>query len=200
MQKDNDTLIFLEKNLGVRQITCSKYQPVINGTSGSHDIWYVKSGTAGLCVITPNGDHRILTYYETGDFFDAALLHQLDFLETAYLLALTKCSFFVYHEKNLSSARMNAELMRVRRKIAVSYEQKVSLHLAILMQTSLRSKLLSYFSHRQDEAGTVSFLLPFSYSRLAEYLAVDRSSMMRELSAMKKNGLIETDGKRITLL
>ena len=199
MQKGADIRIFLEKNLSVRQMTCSKYEAVIRHTSVSHDIWYVKEGTAGLCVITPNGEHRILACYEAGDFFDAGLLHQLAFLETAYLLALTKCSFLVYHEKPLS-ARMNTELFRIRREIAVSYEQKISLHLAILMQTSLRAKLLSYFSFLREHLAAPTFTLPFSYSRLAEYLAVDRSSMMRELSAMKKDGVLRTKGRQITLL
>ena len=37
------------------------------------------------------------------------------------------------------------------------------------------------------------------FKELADYLAVDRSAMSRELSYLKDEGLIETIGKRIVL-
>ena len=54
------------------------------------------------------------------------------------------------------------------------------------------------------EAGTVDsgavklFRLPFSLSVLADYIATDRSAMMRELKKMREEGLVSTDGREIT--
>ena len=43
------------------------------------------------------------------------------------------------------------------------------------------------------------FILPFTYTELADYLSVDRSAMQRELKNLKDEGFISTNGKRITL-
>lgn len=45
-----------------------------------------------------------------------------------------------------------------------------------------------------------TFTLPFSITELANYLAVDRSSMSRELSYLKAEKFIEQDRNKITLL
>ena len=48
--------------------------------------------------------------------------------------------------------------------------------------------------------GSDTFELPFSMSALADYICVDRSAMVREISKMKKDGLIDSDRRKITLL
>ena len=42
--------------------------------------------------------------------------------------------------------------------------------------------------------------LPFSLSVLADYIATDRSAMMRELRHLKEQGIVCTDGRQIRLL
>ncbi len=44
------------------------------------------------------------------------------------------------------------------------------------------------------------FTLPMTLGQLAEYLMVDRSSMMRELRAMKDDGLIESKNRQFRIL
>ncbi len=204
MEKEEDIDSFLQKNFSSRQVETSKYQSILKPSYRKNDILHVKSGTLGLCMITPDGERRILAYYEKKEFFDTNLLAQLDFLETVYLLALTKCSFTIYHADTRTvtfsgSGSTSDQLFCLRQDMANSYQEKTSFHLNVLMQTSLRTKLLCYFTHRSRRFGTASFPLPFSYARLADYLAADRSSMMRELTNMKKDGLIRTEENRIFL-
>jgi CRP-like cAMP-binding protein len=45
-----------------------------------------------------------------------------------------------------------------------------------------------------------TFMLPFTYTDLADYLSIDRSAMMRELKNLKDDGFIKTNGKKITLI
>ncbi|MBR1817514.1 MAG: winged helix-turn-helix domain-containing protein, partial [Bacilli bacterium] len=45
-----------------------------------------------------------------------------------------------------------------------------------------------------------SFNLIMTYTSLADYLAVDRSAMMRELKNLKEDKLIKDVNKKITLL
>ena len=69
----------------------------------------------------------------------------------------------------------------------------------ILSKRSIRDKLLSYFELLASSNPKRSFLLPFTYTDLADYLSVDRSAMMRELKNLKEEGFIQTNGKKITI-
>ena len=50
-----------------------------------------------------------------------------------------------------------------------------------------------------EKAGSNTFQLPFSLSMLADYIATDRSAMMRELKRLKEEGVLRSEGRRITL-
>ena len=70
----------------------------------------------------------------------------------------------------------------------------------VLSRRTIRDKLLCYFSLQASHQNNTAFDLPFSISALADYICSDRSAMMREMKNMKQNGLIQADGRRITLL
>ncbi len=77
--------------------------------------------------------------------------------------------------------------------------QRLSRRVEVLSSRSIRNKLMNFFSFEMQQAGSNSFTLPFSISDLASYICADRSAMMREISKMKKEGLIETKRRNITL-
>ncbi len=68
----------------------------------------------------------------------------------------------------------------------------------ILTNKTIRDKLLSYFKNNIKNNKTV--YLPFTLTDLADYLAVNRSAMTRELKNLKDEGLIEINNKKIKLL
>lgn len=70
----------------------------------------------------------------------------------------------------------------------------------ILTKKTIRNKLLEYFNIISSKYGSKYVYLPFNFTDLADYLAIDRSAMSRELKNLKEEGLIEVKGKRITLL
>lgn len=65
---------------------------------------------------------------------------------------------------------------------------------------STREKLLSYLDAERRRAGTAIFTIPFDRQQLADYLAIDRSAMCRELGRMKAEGLIDYDRKTFRLM
>ena len=67
----------------------------------------------------------------------------------------------------------------------------------ILTNKTIRDKLLSYFKLNVTNK-TVN--LPFTLTDLADYLAVNRSAMQRELKYLKEEGFIEIKNKKIKLL
>lgn len=78
--------------------------------------------------------------------------------------------------------------------------QRKNERIEILTTKTIRNKLLEYFKITAQKTNTRIIYLPFNFNDLAEYLAVDRSAMSRELKNLKDEGLIEVKGKRINLL
>lgn len=70
----------------------------------------------------------------------------------------------------------------------------------ILTKKTIRNKLLEYFKIISKKNGSKNIYLPFSFTELADYLAIDRSAMSRELKNLKDEGFIEIKSRKITLL
>ncbi|MDR0196648.1 MAG: Crp/Fnr family transcriptional regulator [Oscillospiraceae bacterium] len=62
-----------------------------------------------------------------------------------------------------------------------------------LIKPTIREKALTYLARRSEKSGASAgtFEIPLNREGLAEYLNVDRSALSRELSKMKKEGIID---------
>lgn len=87
-------------------------------------------------------------------------------------------------------------LLKITTKIIDEKNERIE----ILTKKTIRDKLLEYFNTYRKKHGTNNIYLPFSLTDLADYLAVDRSAMSRELKYLKEEGFIESKGRKITLL
>ena len=65
---------------------------------------------------------------------------------------------------------------------------------------TVRGKILAYLSVQQTVAGTPEFAIPFTQEKLASYLGVDRSTLSAELSALRKEGVIDYKGRTFRLM
>ena len=61
-------------------------------------------------------------------------------------------------------------------------------------------KLLAFFKLNSNKGNNRVIYLPFNLTDLADYLAVNRSAMQRELKNLKNEGFIEIKDKKIKLL
>lgn len=69
-----------------------------------------------------------------------------------------------------------------------------------LSRRNVRDKIKAYLSEQARSNKSNSFVIPFNRQHLADYLAVDRSTLSRELSKMKAQGMLEFDDKHFTLM
>ena len=69
----------------------------------------------------------------------------------------------------------------------------------LLTKKTTRDKLLEYFKKVAQKKGSKTFTIPITFTELASYLSVDRSAMTREISYLREDGFIKTNGKRITI-
>lgn len=76
-----------------------------------------------------------------------------------------------------------------------SYSERIE----VLSKRSIRDKVLTYFEILSRKNLSKTFVIPFSYTEFAEYLGVDRAAMTREISNLKEDGLVLSQGRKITL-
>ena len=69
----------------------------------------------------------------------------------------------------------------------------------ILQQKTIRRKLQEFFRQECAYQHSSRIELPIPFSDLSEYLAVDRTSMMKELGKMKDDGLISGNNHKLTI-
>lgn len=64
---------------------------------------------------------------------------------------------------------------------------------------TIREKVLSYLSEESRRHGSSYFTIPFTRQQMADYLAVDRSALSKELAKMKDEGLVEYERNQFRL-
>lgn len=158
------------------------------------------SGTAFLESMNIDGQRRIVDYYEPQDIFMRKCLPAVE-NNLYYVISRSKCRVAFLNDRKLS-ARHGAHGMRAKilDYILTAAQRRALMHMDVLGQRTLRHKLLAYLGYLSRQKGSMVFDLPFSYTDCADYLAVDRSAMMREIGRMKEEGILETRGQRVMFL
>ena len=110
---------------------------------------------------------------------------------------------FISYDELLSKAETSKTvLLFLNNLISIISNNIIKLNerIELLTTRSIRNKLLAYFEMLSRKNNSKSFDLPLNYTSLADYLAVDRSALMRELKSLKDDNIIKDINKRITLL
>ena len=81
----------------------------------------------------------------------------------------------------------------MRNYISIVAEKGLVLHERIncLLKPTLREKIITYLLRASREHQSKVFTIPMNRNALAEYLNIERSALSRELSYMKRDGLID---------
>lgn len=72
--------------------------------------------------------------------------------------------------------------------------------LDIVTKKTLREKILTYLYQQSLVYQDIKFTIPMGRLELADYLCVNRSALTKELSSMKKDGLLDYDKNTFRLL
>ena len=76
---------------------------------------------------------------------------------------------------------------------------QISRRIEVVSCKTIREKLICYFSTIASEKRSKEFKLEQTLSAIAEYIAVDRSAMMRELKRLKDEKIIIIKDKIVEL-
>lgn len=126
----------------------------------------------------------------TGDSLEVVCRRPCDVVFIDYAHILSRCG---------NACRRHSILVQNMLELMAGKAQALSCRVDVLSRRSIREKLLCYFRQLAQQAGSRTFILPFSLSTLADYIATDRSAMMRELKRLREDGSVRSDGRQFTL-
>ena len=165
----------------------------------------VERGEAALIRIDEDGVSAVMEELGEGGVFGRTLAFAGAGRDSLQVICRTPCDVLFIDYAHILKRCENActhhsLLVQNMLKLMNEKAQGLSRRVDVLSRRSIRDKLLCYFRQLSDQTGSESFTLPFSLSTLADYIAADRSAMMRELKRLRTDGLIRSDGRQITLL
>ncbi|MBQ5589238.1 MAG: Crp/Fnr family transcriptional regulator, partial [Anaerotignum sp.] len=157
--------------------------PTVEGTK--EYICLLLEGAVSVSRISIDGSLDLLEYMEdTGVFGDAFAFANR---EDEFITVCEKdCSVLFIEKGQITKRCSNAcqhhtqvveNLLQLMAGKVVHLTEKVD----ILSHRSIRGKLMSYFRIQSTKQNNLTFELPFSLLKLANYHCIDRSALMREL-------------------
>ena len=165
----------------------------------------VERGCAALIRIDEEGVSTVMEELGPGGVFGKTLAFAGSSGDSLEVVCRTPCDvLFIDYPHILkrceSACTRHSSRVQNMLRLRSGKAQALGEGVEVLSRRSMREKLLCYFRQLSEQAGSSTFTLPFSLSTLADYIATDRSAMMRELKRLREEGVIRTEGRQITLL
>lgn len=170
----------------------------------SDAVGIVEQGEASLIRIDEEGVSTVLENLSPGGVFGKTLAFAGAVGDSLEVVGRTACEvLFIDYSHILSrcesACQRHSILVQNMLGLMANKAQALSMRVDVLSRRSIREKLLCYFRQLAHQAGAKTFTLPFSLSTLADYIATDRSAMMRELKHLREEGVIRSEGRQFTL-
>ena len=99
-----------------------------------------------------------------------------------------------------NSCPFHHELSRNLFRMISNSNAELTEKIEITSKSSLREKILAYLSIESRRNGSTRFTVPLNRTEMADYLCTNRSALSRELSKMKKDGIIDYENKSFHIL
>jgi CRP-like cAMP-binding protein len=190
--------------IGARRVDYVKDEFIIEIGGAVSDFGVMLSGHSRSVKWDVNGRAIIISLLEKGSGIGVMLAASPGHKSTVAVQALDDVSvlFVPYSRITNHCAKACARHEKLLRNYVYAVAQKgLELHERIdcLLKPTVREKILTYLRKASREQQNRIISIPFNRNTMAEYLNIDRSALSRELSNMKKEGLIEYQKNRFTL-
>jgi len=189
---------FYEKSL--KKIKFKKGQIITNYINNRKQLCIIERGTADLMRHDYNGNKIIVDRYYENELF-GEIFYNITTNNELFVIAKEETVIYELDYKLIQELRNHEEINKILTNIMLDKIINLNIKVELITKTTTRDKLLFYFSNlsRKNFSHNKKIKLPFSYSDLAAYLSINRSSMMREIKTLIEEGFIDKNGKTITL-
>lgn len=190
--------------LGSRSRDYEKGEVIILDQEEVPGLGVVLRGTVHMCKEDFWGSQTLLAYLKEGELFGETFALQRQARSSVSFLAATDCRVLFLDARHilrpcqracLFHCRLTANLFDLLGKKNVQLMEKIE----AISKGSLREKILTYLSIQAQRQGSKYITLPLTRTEMARFLSVNRSSMTRELSRMRDEGLIDFDRNTFVL-
>lgn len=199
----DDDLENLIKSLNGRRISFKKDMTILSNLNNANEVGIVMSGSASIIRIDYNGNRTIVSDLKKNELFGGCFSDYMNEEMSVISDEDTEVLFVEYDrllgisgKKSIYHGLIVENMIDILMKKINSYNRRIE----ILNKRSIREKLLEFFHILEKEQASRTIRLPFNYTVLADYLAVDRSAMMRELKNLKDEEIIKAENRTITLI
>ena len=170
----------------------------------SDAVGIVEQGEAALLRIDEEGISTVLETFGPGGVFGKTLAFAGAVGDSLEVVCQAPCEvLFLDYAHILSrcehACQRHSILVQNMLRLMADKAQALSQRVDVLSRRSIREKLLCYFRQLSHQADNNTFTLPFSLSTLADYIATDRSAMMRELKHLREQGVVRSSGRQFTI-
>ena len=160
----------------------------------------ITNGKIALSNFDYFGNRNILNVFEKGDSFAEALV-SLEIQIPHEVISLTDSSIVWIEYKSLSKSLYYQKILNNLLNIISTKNLILNKKLQILSKRTTREKILEYLSNQKKALSLDSnFEINLNRNEMADYLALDRSKLSRELGKLKKEGIIDLKKKKFKLL
>ena len=160
----------------------------------------ITNGKIALSNFDYFGNRNILNVFEKGDSFAEALV-SLEIQIPDEVISLTDSSIVWIEYKSLSKSLYYQKILNNLLNIISTKNLILNKKLQILSKRTTREKILEYLSNQKKALSLDSnFEINLNRNEMADYLALDRSNLSRELGKLKKEGIIDFKKNKFKLL
>lgn len=197
---NSEDIVGLKNCLGRNEAHFKKGDQIMEYSPTSQEIGIVEEGLVYLISISNSGEENIIDYYEPGGIFGNPLSPNTSVNLFNFVAKRDSKIWLLDHDKIVRNCKNNCEKhIKFIKNVINATSNRNQMHLDILLQRTIRQKLMIYFSYLSEKGSARQFTLHLPLSDLADFLGVDRSAMMRELKKLNTEGLIQSKGQSITL-
>ena len=177
---------------------------IMDYTVNNTDIGILLSGKAELICSEYDGKSYLLEQYGNNDIFGSIISLTLE-SKLYLIIAKMDCTvlFLNYNQfiKHCDiKCNSHCEILKNLFILMSIRSKSLSLRINFLCKSTIREKILTYLDYNQLIFESDSFTIPITLLKLAQYLCVDRRSLMREIRKLNDEKIISSSGRKFKLL
>lgn len=194
MNNQNTNQLFDEISEYLTPTTFKKGEYIPLFQNSKREIALIKRGEVFLMKSDINGNLLYLDRFKEQQIFSKIWIYNED---NDLFLVCKKNTEIYFLDYTLFMQKNNSKIMSFLFENFLAYTNYLNQKITILQKKNMEEKIFSYFKILKKEADGKKFEIPISYKDLADYLGVDRSSLMRKLNDLEKKKKIKRQGRTI---
>jgi CRP-like cAMP-binding protein len=186
-------LLPLLKSLTITTKAYEKGENILIEGSFVHTLNLVVSGKVLIQQEDIFGNTTIISKVGEKDLFaESYVCTNLTQLPVSVIAAEATQILLMDYQKILfaQEARSHAQLIKNLLQIIAEKNSKLVQRMSFITKRTIREKVLAYLSAIAKQKNSASFIIPYNRQELADFLAVDRSALSKELGKLQKEGLL----------